>query len=280
VDWAAARPRFASPILRPLAAMLERLPHDRWPTLDDLNALATGITTSRGVPLRFVPARGPGDREVRRYYELHIAETGEVETRPENWHDLFNALAWLTYPHAKSRLNAQHVAILEERGEREAVKRGPERDALTLFDEGGIAITSTDPALFALIEDFRWKELFWERREDLLARMRFFAFGHSLHEKALAPHLGIVAKAVFVKVGRDFLALPETAQVAHVDRALEAHFAERARFASPRIMPPIPVLGIPGWHPRTAEAAFYDDRAHFRPSTRRAAGGDKRGVRP
>jgi hypothetical protein len=280
VDWAAARPRFASPILRPLAPALERLPHARWPTLEDLNALAGGITTSRGAPLRFVRARGPGDREVRSYYELHIAETGEVETRPENWHDLFNALAWVAYPRAKARLNAQHVAILAERGEREAVKRGPERDALTLFDEGGIAITSTDPALFGLIEGFRWKELFWERRGELLARMGFFAFGHSLHEKALAPHVGIVAKAVFLDVGEDFPALPEAAQVAHVDGALARHFEDRARFVSPRIMPPIPVLGIPGWHPGTAEAAFYDDRTHFRPSTRRAAGGDKPGAHP
>lgn len=270
MDWAAARPRFASPILAPLAFLLERLPADRWPVLDDLNALARGITTSRGQALRFVRARAPGDRDDRKHYELHIAESGEVETRPENWHDLFNAMAWIAYPRTKSRINAQHVAIFEERGEAEARHRSPERDALTLFDEGGVAVASSDPAPFALIEDFRWKELFWERRAELEAHVRVFAFGHSLHEKALEPHIGMVAKAVFVPVAAGFHAREPDAQLAQVDAALEAHFADRARFRSPRIMPPIPVMGIPGWHPRTAEAAFYDDRAHFRPRSRPA----------
>jgi hypothetical protein len=29
-------------------------------------------------------------------------------------------------------------------------------------------------------------------------------------------------------------------------------------------MPPIPVLGIPGWHFAPQDEAFYDDAAHFR----------------
>jgi hypothetical protein len=268
VDWAAARPRFDSPILAPLQPLLARLPTDRWPTLEELNALASGLTTSRDMPLRFVRAHGPGDRELRRYYELHIAESGEVETRPENWHDLFNALAWVAYPLAKARINAQHVAILQERGEVEERRRGPERDALTLFDEGGVAIASTDPSRFTLVEDFAWKRLFWEERERFLATTRVFAFGHSLHEKALAPHLGIVAKAVFVPVEEAFLGSAPSSQLDFVDAAIERHFADRTRFANPRILPPVPVLGIPGWHPRTAGADFYDDRAHFRPKTR------------
>jgi hypothetical protein len=267
-DWARGRAAFGSPILAPLAPALARLPADRWPLLEELNVLATGITTARGRPLRFVPAHAPGDRETRRYYELHIDESGEVETRAANWHDLFNALAWIIYPRAKACINARHVAILEARGAEEARRRSPARDALTLFDEGGVAIASSDPALFALIEDFAWKRLFWERRAELQRHMRFFAFGHSLHEKALEPYLGMVAKAVFIPVASAFHDLPAAAQVAHVDAALAEHFSDTTRFASPRIMPPIPVLGIPGWHPRTDDPAFYDDRSHFRPKTR------------
>ena len=267
-DWPGGRAAFASPVLAPLAPALAQLPADRWPRLDELNALAGGITTARGRRLRFVAARAPGDRETRRHYELRIDESGEVETRPANWHDLFNALAWITYPRAKARINAQHVAILEARGAEEARRRSPARDALTLFDEGGLAIASSDPALFGLIEDFAWKTLFWERRAELLRHMRFFAFGHSLHEKALQPYLGMVAKAVFIGVEPDFHRLEARAQAARIDAALAQHFSEPARFASPRIMPPVPVLGIPGWHPRTDDAAFYDDRGHFRARTR------------
>ena len=116
MDWTAAGERLDSPILEPLQVALRRLPRDRSPDLADLNALAAGLTTARGKALRFVRARAPGDRERRSCYELHLDETGEVETRPGNWHDLFNALAWITYPRAKTAINAQHVAILEERG--------------------------------------------------------------------------------------------------------------------------------------------------------------------
>jgi len=99
--------------------------------------------------------------------------------------------------------------------------------------------------------------------------VRFLAFGHSLLEKMLDPFVGIVAKTVFVPVDDLFAMLPPEAQVARADQILAAHFAARARFPSPRAMAPMPVLGIPGWHPETANEGFYDDAAHFRPGHRR-----------
>lgn len=216
--------------------------------------LAAGTTTSRGVPLNFVPPRDRTDRE-RRYYELRIAESGEVETRVENWHDLFNALVWITFPRSKAMINAQHAAILEEGGEAEARHRGPARDALTVFDEGGVIVATSDRSIRQLIVDFEWKELFWRRRDALEAGARFFAFGHALYEKGLDPYLGMVAKTVFV----DFIA-----DTAAADRLLAAHFSDRSRFPSPKAMAPMPVLGIPGWHPHTSSEAFYDDAKHFR----------------
>jgi hypothetical protein len=260
MDWAAARDRLKAPIYAPLARAIGRLPADRWPNHDDLTSAAEGVTTSRGTPLRFVTPREHTDRE-RRYYELHIAETGEVETRPENWHDLFNALAWIAYPRAKAAINAQHAAILEERGEAEAKRRSPERDALTLFDEGGVAVMATDPAFFDLIRGFEWKRLFWNRREDLSRHVRFLAFGHALFEQALEPYLGMVAKTIFLEVET----LPvDAALTAVVDRALVTHFKDRSRFQRPKDMAPMPVLGVPGWHPGTETESFYDDRSHFR----------------
>ncbi len=263
MDWAAARERLGAPVFAPLAPALARLPADRWPTLDELTSIASGVTTSRGMPVRFVPARGPADGE-RLYYELRVASTGEVETRAENWHDLFNALGWITFPRAKAAINAQHAAVLEERGEEEAKRRSSERDALTLFDEGGVAVASSDPGLPALIVDFEWKELFWRRRAELAAHMRFFAFGHALHEQALEPYLGMVAKTIFLPVDESFLGWSPAEQVAQVDALLAAHFADRARFRSPKMMAPMPVLGVPGWHPGTAREDFYDEASHFR----------------
>ena len=94
--------------------------------------------------------------------------------------------------------------------------------------------------------------------------MRFFAFGHALHEKALDPFLGIVAKTVFVPVDELFFMLPHEAQVERVDALAAAHFAERSRFRTPKSMAVLPVLGIPGWHAQTGDESFYDDADYFR----------------
>jgi hypothetical protein len=263
VDWSAARERLASPPFESLASALSRLYANRWPTHEEITALASSVVTSRGMPLRFVAPRGHTDRE-RRYYELHIAETGEAETRPENWPDLFNALAWISFPRAKAAITAQHAAILEERGEAEVKRRSPERDALTVFDEGGVVVASSSPEMFRLIVDFEWKELFWRRRAELEATTRFLAFGHALHEKFLDPFIGMVAKSIFIPVDTGFVSLSVDDQVKRADEFLAAHFSDRANFAKAKLMPPMPVLGIPGWHPSTSLESFYDDPLHFR----------------
>jgi DUF3025 family protein len=71
-----------------------------------------------------------------------------------------------------------------------------------------------------------------------------------------------VAKTVFVPFTRD---------VAEADRLLAAHFSDRLRFPSPKAMAPMPVLGVPGWHPDTSTESFYDDAKHFRGKTAPAA---------
>lgn len=263
MDWREARERLGTPVYAPLRGALSLLPADRWPVHADLDALAQGVATGRGRPIRFVAPRRRTDAE-RAYYELHIAATGEVETRAENWHDLFNALAWVTFPRAKAGINAQHAAILGEGGATESRRRSPARDALTLFDEGGVAVASSAPHLLRLMVGFEWKDLFWNRRDELLATTRFFAFGHGLYEQALAPYIGMVAKTVFVAVDGSFTGLDLQEQVARTDELLAAHFADRANFHSPKAMAPMPVLGVPGWHPLTATQSFYDDASYFR----------------
>ena len=95
------------------------------------------------------------------YYEVHVHQTGCVATRPDNWHDFFNALAWLAFPQTKARINALHAAEIP----REKGMRGRLRDLLTIFDEGGALVHCADPELIALLRAFRWKELFRENRE-------------------------------------------------------------------------------------------------------------------
>lgn len=194
--------------------------------------------------MRFVPPSGTDP-----YYEIHLFETGNVQTRAGNRHDLFNALCWLAFPLTKARVNALHAAEMP----REGGRRGRLRDLLTILDEGGALVACADEELNALIRAFRWKELFWQQRERVLAAMRFLVLGHAVLEQALAPWPGITCKVLFVDPARD------------ADAQAADWLARLPEDASPRLLAPLPVFGYPGWLPDGDAAAFYDDTRFFRP---------------
>jgi hypothetical protein len=205
--------------------------------------------------VRFV---APGAKDL--YYELRVFETGRVETRPDNLHDFFNALAWLAFPRTKARINAMHAAEMprEREGremprEKQPARRGPLRDLLTIFDEGGAIVHCDDAALVSLLQNFQWRRLFWDNRRALEAGMRLTVLGHAVLEKALEPWPGITCKAIVVPAR------------AEPDRAAAAWLERLAPGASPRVMCPLPIFGFPGWHAGTAQAEFYDDARYFRP---------------
>ena len=69
---------------------------------EQLNALLPdGLETGNGQPIRFVPSTELDDSA----YEQRIYTTGRVSTRPDNWHDLFNALVWVRFPNIKTAMN-------------------------------------------------------------------------------------------------------------------------------------------------------------------------------
>lgn len=205
------------------------------------------MRTQSGQPLRFVP---PGASDA--YYEVRVFESGCVETRPENLHDLFNALAWLAFPRTKALINALHAAEIP----REKGRRGRKRDLLTLLDEGGAIVLCDDPQLIGLVRGFRWKELFWEQRAQLLQAMRIAVLGHATLEQALTPWPGIACKALFV------------ARDANPDLAAAAWLAQLPAQATPSALVSLPVFGYPGWFPGNEQAAFYGDTRYFRPFKR------------
>ena len=195
--------------------------------------------------MRFVPPAGSDP-----YYEVHLYETGRVQTRPGNRHDCFNALCWLAFPRTKARINALHAAEIP----RENGRRGRLRDLLTIFDEGSALVACADETLNALVRGFRWKELFWDRRADVRERMHVIVLGHATLEQALDPRPGITCKVLFVDPARD------------ADAQAAAWLENLPEGASPRLLAPLPVFGYPGWLPEGARGAFYDDARFFRPS--------------
>jgi len=256
-------PAIDAPIFTALAPLLGRLPPDRFPRHDEINALATpAVASGGGAPIRFVPPAAVS-REFSAQYEVRIFQTGEVQTRPDNWHDLFNALVWLAFPKTKAVLNGHHYdEIRARRGER---LRGTARDVLTLFDEGGIVVAAAGAELPVLLRGFRWKELFWRRRAEVLRSMRFYVFGHAIYEKALEPYRGVTAKALIVDVAPELLEAPLARQLPELDARAADYFSGLEALASTRTLSPLPILGIPGWEPANAREEYYDDRAQFRP---------------
>jgi hypothetical protein len=219
------------------------------------------IYLETGRQVAFVPPQADG-----LVYECRIWENGEVETRPDNWHDFFNALVWLTFPRTKIAVSASHVGAMTPEGE----ARGTVRDALTHFDECGIVVLSAKPELLGLLRDFEWKKLFVERRAEVEQSMRFVVFGHATYESLLKPFRGLTAKAILYEVDADWLQLPRAEQLVAVDVRLAADLAS-GRYTRPRDFQPLPLLGIPGLVPESEDPAYYDDTWQFRPGRRQPA---------
>jgi hypothetical protein len=219
------------------------------------------IHTANGQQVRFVPPRPDG-----LVYECRIWESGEVETRPDNWHDFFNALVWLSFPRTKIAVSAAHMRAMQAPGER----RSTIRDALTHFDECGIAVLSSQPDLLELLRAFQWRQLFVERRDDVIRCMRFVIFGHAIYEQLLKPFRGLTAKAVLYDVSEAWLQMDDAAQVAAVDDMLATDLTNGS-YTRPRDFQPLPLLGIPGVTPDSEDPAYYDDTWQFRPGRRARA---------
>ncbi len=261
-----------SPLFAPLHPILASLKHDEFPSLDDCNALLAArqahITVQQGMPLRFV-AQGVGKLAFEDQYEPRCYLKGEVQTREHNWHDLLNALVWLTFPKTKAAINARHYQALMGASDNTSSQRGAVRDMNTLFDESGVIVVCSDARLAGLLRDFRWKELFWQRREPVQAGMGFYLFGHGLYEKAMHPYLGLTGQGLLLTVEQEFFAWPFNQQLKHLDGLVADYLHAPENCLSTRELNPVPLLGVPGWAKENECADFYDNTSYFRPGRRK-----------
>lgn len=240
------------------------------PSIAQLNHLLTshhpGLRTASGLPVRFALLASRDEADAG--YEARIHAHGTVETRPDNWHDLFNALVWLAFPQAKAAISQGHAQALTEQNDQR--QRGPRRDALTQFDECGVAVVSSRPELLELLRSHAWREAFWQRRAELERHTRFVVFGHGTLDQLRAPFFGLCAKAVYFEAAPDWLEQPEASQMADLDRRLAEWLGQS--LTQPKDLKPLPLLGIPGVTPENAFADYYDDTRQFRPMRRQADG--------
>lgn len=181
-------------------------------------------------------------------YESFIARTACVPTR-DNLHDLLNGLMWLSYPKSKRRLNALQAEQIAVHGT--GGRRGPLRDAMTLFDENAAVLRAPATLVDALrLRD--WNTLFVERRAHWKSA-HLVVFGHALLEKLMQPRKAITAHVWLVEE--------------LTDEALAASLTAGRLTAKDFL--PLPVLGVPGWWAANEQPGFYDDAEVFRPARRR-----------
>ncbi len=260
-----------SPMFEPLrqaGQLLNQL--EQWPTPDQLNHLLSvqkpNIRTNTHHPLRFV-AQTTSTSLFEQQYEPRTYLCGELQTRAQNWHDLFNALVWMTFPQSKAQLNALHYHALKIAEKQPRSARGRLRDAITLLDESGILVTSSHEDLTCLLKNFEWKTLFWENRSDLLQHMKFFLFGHSLYEKALSPYVGMTGKGLVFHIEPSFYQQDLHRQIVSLDNKLANLLSTKSITSTD--LTPIPLLGYPDWSPDNSNATYYDNSDYFRPRSSR-----------
>lgn len=270
-DWDPSFDRL-SPIFepfRPLTGVVGKLNH--WPTCQDLEQLkqqtSNDVLTYSGMPVRFISQENATGNDFAQQYECRIHQTGTVSTRPESWHDFFNALVWMTFPLAKAALNHMHYHALVDASQQKLPGRGQLRDAATLFDESGVIVLSSQARLIELLRQHEWKEVFWWKRKTVLASMRFIVLGHALYEKALNPYIGMTGKGIFFQVEAVFFQQPLTAQLSVIDQWLADFLLQK--LSSTADLSPVPILGYPGWFDANGFGEFYDNRQYFRPQTKK-----------
>jgi hypothetical protein len=236
IDW--ARPWFA-PWREPGEAAARRIASGV-PSHEALNGVGNA-------PVRFVPqdmllAGTP--------YEQFIFSTRQCPVRPGP-HDFFNALVWQRFPCAKAALNRLQAEAIARDGV--GARRGPVRDAITVFDENG-ALLQAPPPLWQALQARDWQRLFVQLRP-LWAQARLWIFGHALLEQLAQPRKGLTAH-----VWCGDAALDSGAQA---DAWLAARCTAEALAGKP--FTPLPVLGVPGWWDANENFSFYDDSFVFRP---------------
>ena len=266
----------AGPLFESLRPLLVRLDWSNgvWPDHADyeglLKSLSVPPSTASGARIQVV-AQSTAAEQWQAGYEPRIYLTGELQTREENWHDLFNLLVWASFPRAKAALNRRHFEMQQARAVAGVGKqpRNPTQDVLTQFDETGVVIACARPELAELLRQFQWKELFWRRRGELASGMACYLFGHGLMEKALQPYRGMTGKGIVVPVDQAFFALPLADRIARLDAALADQIT---RLEKPADLAPVPLLGFPGFTPENEVESYYDDREYFRPGRRVSEG--------
>ena len=252
-----------SPLFEPIKPAYTKIPNTiNWPSLDSYNlaikARPESITNNNEKTIQFVTQNTARNLYFEEQYEPRIFLHGEIQTRLNNWHDFFQVLVWLTWPKTKSLLNQLHYQAASKRT---AKLRSPQENFLTLFDECGIIIVSSNRSLLEMIEEFQWRQLFCENKNKFGEEIGGIVFGHAMYEKALNPYIGMTAQALLIEVEpNDF----NTHDNYSALDQLVVTAINKLEKITPKMLHPFPLLGVPNWY-EPQDEQFYNNQNYFRP---------------
>lgn len=251
--------------LKHLTAIVEQT---NFPSVALLNTwLAPTVKTMSALPVTFVEQPSADELTANWNYEAHIAGTGEVPTRCQNWHDLFGALMWCLFPKTKAVFNYwHHHDLLAEQTSAHQAVRSKRRHVITALDECGVIIVTKTPDTVEMLQQHRWVDAFWHQRSNWESDVRVFMIGHANYEMMTRPFLGLTGKAWHVPMPDAFFVLPLDEQYRQLDQMLASYLVKTAMLSVKSQLFPLPLLGIPMWHKANTQYSFYLNTDYFRPS--------------
>jgi hypothetical protein len=248
--------------MRQLEAYFALLGFNDWPNAAGLNQLKKR-NSALNIP-NFVCQSEMPDSAL--YYEQIIHLQNIIPTRPNSWHDLFNALIWLQFPQTKMLLNRQHVEDIEQFGLSPRTQR---RNNLTHFDECGVIVTyevSTEfSQMIEALKQHQWQKVLVENRQVWGKQLNSFIFGHANLEMLLQPFVGLTGKWMAIEVDSQFSSKCYAEQIHIVDELVASKIAGSNIFAQKKPLHPMPLLGIPDVWEANRVPAFYQNTDYFRP---------------
>ena len=230
------------------------------------------ITDHQAHVLKFVSQNALSETQG---YEQFIAMTGNIPTR-DNLHDLFNGSIWLTFPKTKAILNYHHMLEIAKRRDEQdnSQSRGRVRDTITVFDENGAVLVTSQPSIGEALIDFDWQNSLINPRAHFDnplspksdAQAAVYIFGHALLEQLIEPRKPLCAHSVIIHVHENFFRLSTAERVHYLDNTLAEYMDMllSQHKVTPRQLAPLPILGVPHFWSENSDPSFYDDAYVFR----------------
>ena len=208
-------------------------------------------------------------------YEHFIGTTGNIPTR-DNLHDLFNGSIWLTFPKTKAVLNYHHMLEIAKQGISE--RRGRVRDTITVFDENGAMLVTSDASIGEALVNFDWQASLvkprakWDNptQPDNSAQAAVYIFGHALLEQLVHPRKPLCAHSIVIHVAQEFFTLSLTERMRYLDDKVAEYMDTLLSNddVKPRQLAPLPILGVPHFWAENADTGFYEESYVFRSGRR------------